>query len=79
MVYETPVQRKTLGAHGVEGWHKGPALDYYRSFIWYILTTASIIHALIVEWFPHQILIPKITIEEYLKQTSNDLLHILNP
>jgi hypothetical protein len=77
MVYETPAQRNTFGAHGVEGWYIGPALNHYRCFTCFIPTTASRRHALTVEWFPHRVPIPKTTTEDYLKQTANDLLHIL--
>ena len=77
LVHETPAQRKTFGAHGVEGWYIGPALNHYRCFQCYIPSTASIRHALTVEWFPHKVPFPKTTTEEYLRQIASDLISIL--
>ena len=37
IVYESPAQRSTWAAHGVDGFYLGPALDHYRCYKVYIL------------------------------------------
>ena len=77
LVHETTEQRASFAPHRVDGWYMGPSLDHYQCYSCYIPSTAGIRDAISVDWFPHQILFPKVTTEDYLTQTTEVMLDLI--
>ena len=77
VIHETPDQRDSWAPHGVQGWYIGPATEHYRCHKCYIPSTAGIRDALTLDWFPKQVPFPKVSTEDYLRQTASDMLAIL--
>jgi hypothetical protein len=77
VVHITPNQRPNMAPHGVDGWYVGPSTEHYRCHKCYIPSTFGVRDALTIDWFPHQVPFPKVTTDEYLKQTAEDMLTIL--
>jgi hypothetical protein len=69
--------RTSFGQHGQVGWYIGPSLQHYRCWKCYFPDTNSERDVLTVEFFPEKIPIPRFTTEAYLKQTAEDMLHLL--
>ena len=53
LVYETPSQRGSCSAHGVEEWYIGPTMKNYRCYRFYVPATASERTAETISFFPH--------------------------
>jgi hypothetical protein len=78
VVHVTPDQRSNMAPHGVEGWYVGPSTEHYRCHKCYIPSTFGVRDALTVDWFPHgDVPFPKVTTDEYLRQTATDMLTLL--
>ena len=71
--------RTTFGQHGKVGWCIGPSLEHCRCYKCYFPDTMSIRDVLTVDFFPEKIPFPKISQEDHLKQTAEDMLHLLKP
>ena len=79
-VHLKPSQWTSFGAHGLDSWYIGPALDHYRCYTCFNPVTNSILYPDTVEFFPVVNPIPSITTDDYLCQAADDILHILkNP
>ena len=78
IVHETPQQRTSWAPHGIDAYYVGPSLEHYRCYKFFIPKTNTTRDATTVDWFPTAIKYPQITTETYLKQTAEDLLHILS-
>jgi hypothetical protein len=63
--------------HGLDGWYVGPSTEHYRCHKCYISSTFGIRDCLTVDWFPHNVPFPKVTSDEYLRQTATDMLTLL--
>ena len=77
LVHKTTKQRASFAPHGVDGWYIGPSLDHYWCYNCYIPLTASTCNAISVDWFPHQIPFPKVTMDDYLTQTAKEILALI--
>ena len=71
--------RTPFGEHGKVGWYIGPSLEHYRCWKCYFQDTMHERDVLKVDFFPEKIAFPKFSREDYLRQTAEDMLHLLNP
>jgi hypothetical protein len=69
--------RTPYGEHGKVGWYIGPSLEHYRCWKCYFEDTMADRDVLKVDFFPQKIPFPTITRDDYLKQTAEDMLHLL--
>ena len=91
VVHEQPANRRTFGAHGIDGWYIGPALEAYRCHRVWCVPTRSPRTSETVEFFPKHVPLPLTTPTDQLiasldamiaalKDTSpGSLLPALNP
>ena len=80
VVHEKPQQRASWDFHSVNGWYIGPSKDHYRCVKCFLPLTRRERDADTVSFHPHTIKFPVVTTLDYLKQASEDILHILcNP
>jgi hypothetical protein len=77
LVHAMPKQRPDMAPHGVDRWYVGPSQEHYRCYKCYVPSTFGIHDALTVDWFPHNIIFPKVTTDKYLQQTANNMLTLL--
>ena len=75
--HSKPDQRASWAFHGVEGWYIAPAPNHYRCLTIYVPTTRSQIVSDTVKFIPRYIPIPEASIEDHLRKTTEDLVHIL--
>jgi hypothetical protein len=66
-----------MAPHGIDGWYVGPSLDHYQCYKCYIPSTFGVRDALTVDWFPHSVPFPKVSTDNYLRQTATDMLTLL--
>ena len=69
--------RTPYGEHGKVGWYIGPSLEHYRCWKCYFEDTMAERDVLKVDFFPQKIPFPTFTRDDYLKQTAEDMLHLL--
>jgi hypothetical protein len=69
--------RTTFGEHGKVGWYIGPSPEHYRCYKCYFPDTMAEGDVLTVDFFPEKIPFPTFTTADYLKQTAEDMLHLL--
>jgi hypothetical protein len=79
VAHENSDNRTSYGEHGKVGWYIGPSLDHYRCYKCYFEDTMMERDVLTVEFFPQKIPFPTFTREAYLRQTAEDMLHLLQP
>ena len=71
---------QTFGACGREGLYIGPSPKHYRCYCCINSSSGCPIDADTVEFIPHEIPFPSVTADDYLRQVTTDILHILqNP
>jgi Reverse transcriptase (RNA-dependent DNA polymerase) len=77
LAHERPEQRKSWSAHAKEGWYVGPALDHYRCYrVWIISTRQErVVNSL--TWFPQKLAMPIATAEDLMIAAINDLRNAL--
>ncbi|KAI2511404.1 hypothetical protein MHU86_3015 [Fragilaria crotonensis] len=71
--------RTPFGEHGKVGWYIGPSLEHYRCWKCYFQDTMHERDVLKVDFFPEKIAFPEFSREDYLRQTAEDMLHLLHP
>jgi hypothetical protein len=69
--------RTTFGQHGQVVWYIGPSPEHYGCYKCYFPDTMSERDVLTVNFFPEKNQFPTFTPENYLKQTPEDMLHLL--
>jgi hypothetical protein len=79
VAHVTADARTTFGPHGKVGWYIGPSPEHYRCYKCYFTDTMKERDVLKVDFFPEKIVFPKFSSEDYLKQTAEDMLHLLQP
>ena len=52
-------------------------MNHYRCHKCFIPTTSRCGDVLTLDWFPHTVPFPTVTADDYLKQTSDDMLSLL--
>lgn len=78
VVHEKPATRTSWGNRGVDGWYVGPSLHHYRCVRCFIPTTKAVRDADTVIFYPETIPFPKVSIEDHLRQASEDIVRILS-
>ena len=76
-VHLKPSTRASWDPHSEHGWYIGPAMDHYRCFKCFIPSTNKLRHCDTVDFFPHNIPIPKYKPEDYIHKAINDILAAL--
>jgi hypothetical protein len=79
VAHENSQTRPSFSVHGKIGWYIGPALEHYRCWKCYFPDTMQERNVLKVDFFPEKIVFPTFTREAYLRQTAEDMLHLLQP
>ena len=75
-----PNHRASWSPNGEEGWTVGPSLQHYRCINCYFPKTRSQRDCDTVTFFPTVIPYPKINLDDYLRQATDDIISILtNP
>ena len=69
--------RTPFGEHGKVGWYIGPSMEHYRCWKCYFPDTLHERDVLKVDFFPEKIAFPTFSRDDYLKQTAEDMLHLL--
>lgn len=73
-------QRGSWSFHTENGWYVGRSPNHYRCVNCYIPSTHKTRHADTVKFFPKVIPFPSVTLEDFLRQATSDILAILqNP
>ena len=78
IAHEKPGQRRSWGAHGVDGWYIGPALNHYRCHRVYLPSTRGERVSDTVEFFPHRGNIPAVTPADAATEAAFDLARALS-
>ena len=77
-IWLQPDSQNTFGPHGQVGWYIGPSLEYYRCYKVYFPDKFYDCDVLRVDFFTQQIPFSATTKNDYLLQTAEDMLHLLN-
>ena len=73
-----PQTRGSWDLHGVQGYAVGPAMNHYRCIKCYLPETRSERICDTVKFLPNVIPIPKTNIDDYLRQSAQDIITILS-
>ena len=76
-IHEKPNQRKSWAPHSVDGYYLGPAMQHYRCFKVFVTKTNAQRICDTVEFFPTKIRMPETSALEQLKNSVDDLIHVL--
>ena len=80
VIHEKSQQCASWAFHGLDAWYIGPSPEHYRCVKCYIPALKSEHDTDTVSFHPHTIEFPAVSTLDYLKQASDDILHILcNP
>ena len=77
LVHKKVEDRHSWDYHCKTGWYIGPALNHYRCVQVYIPSTHSVVIADTVNFIEEKIPIPNATIDDYLKQSIGDIVHLI--
>jgi len=78
LAYISPEKRGTWDLNGEVGWYVGPSLHHYRCVQCYFPRTRMIRDCDTVEFFPHAVPFPRVTVNDHLKQAATDIISILS-
>ena len=73
----SPQKRSTWELNGEVGWYVGPSIKHYRCVQCYFPRTREVRHCDTVEFFPHEISFPRVTLKDHLAQAAEDIVTIL--
>ena len=76
VLHSKPSHRKSWAFHGEEGYYIGPAQDHYRCVKCYIPKTRKERISDTVSFIPKVIPIPQANINDHLRRTADDLIHL---
>ena len=77
MLHLKPDQRKSWSYHAEDGFYIAPAKEHYRCIKVFIPKTYRERTTDTATLVPHKINIPQTGIDDHLKQTSEQLVHLL--
>jgi hypothetical protein len=77
LIHEAPTIRSSWAPHGISGYYLGPALDHYRCFRVFAVSTQSVRISDSLAWFPVALHMPGSSPIELLQATLQDLSHVL--
>ena len=75
--HDKPYNRLTWSVRGQEGWVIGPSLEHYRCIKYFFPPTRSVRDVDTVTYFSRDITIPKVNLDELLRQAATDISTIL--
>ena len=78
VVHVKPLIRASWDAHGVEGFYVGPALEHYRCYRCWIISTAAIRITDTVAWHPERLKMPGTSPLDMLTAAISDLSEALH-
>ena len=73
----SPQKISTWELNGEVGWYVGPSMKHYRCVQCYFPRTREVRHCDTVEFFPHEISFPRVTLKDHLTQAAEDITTIL--
>ena len=76
-VHNKADQRASWARRGTPAWYIGPAMEHYRCVTCYDPATRKEKVCDTVEFLPHKIPFPKVTVEDYLCQAVTDIVSLL--
>ena len=77
-MHAKPGKRASWAFHGDQGWYVGPATEHYRCITTYIPKTHRERIADTATIIPSNIPIPEANLNEHLRRTADDLVHLLD-
>ena len=77
LIYEAPNRRTSWGAHAVDGWYLGPAMDHYRCGKFYVDATKGIRIANATKLFPAHCSVPTVSELDKTLIAAKELVDIL--
>ena len=77
VIHETPDQRQSWAAHGLDGFYLGPALDHYRCYRVFANSTKSNRVSDTLAWFPALVHMPGSSPADLIHSALLDLTHAL--
>ena len=77
IVHPDPKMCGTWELNSDVGWYVGPALDHYRFVMCYFPRTKTTRICDTVTFIPHEILIPKVSLEDHLRQAADNIVDLL--
>jgi hypothetical protein len=78
VVHVTPNQRANMAPHHVDGWCIGLSKEHCRCHKCCTPSTYGVRDALIVDWFPCKVPFPKVSTDDCLRQTANNVLTLIH-
>ena len=72
-----PEIRASWTLQGNQGWYIEPIIKYYKCITCYIRKSAREKITDTVKIIPHDILIPQASLEDHLKRSADDIVHLL--
>ena len=78
IAHVAPSARGTWDLNGEPGWYVGPSLHHYRCVQCYFPRTREVRNCDTVEFFPHDIPFPRVTVNDHLQQAATDIISILS-
>lgn len=78
IVHENPSKRASWDLNGDTGWCVGPSMNHYCWIQCFIPRTRSVVDSDKVEFFPHSIPFPSVTLKDMLTQAATDIMSILS-
>ena len=75
--HNKPATRASWDMHGSEGWYVGPALRHYRCVTCFMPETRREIVSDTVTFIPQKIVFPKVTTDDFLRQSASDIITLL--
>ena len=78
LILEHPTIRKSWGAHAVDAWYIGPALDHYRCYNFFIPSTRGYRISDTVKFQPKNCKIPFLSDTEYVLRSLDDIKQVLH-
>lgn len=70
--------RSSFGFHGTSGFYIAPTLEHYRCVQCYIPSTRQVLIEDTVQFFPHKIKFPSVSINDHLLNAIDDIISILH-
>ena len=78
ILHAKPGKRASWAFHGEQGWYVGPATEHYRCITCYIPKTHRERITDTAKIIPNNIPLPQASLNEHLRATATDLVHLLN-
>lgn len=77
VIHSKPTQRASWDPNGKVGWYIGPSLTHYRCMKCFLPQTRAEIDTDTIAFIPHNIPIPEMKVEDFLRQAASDIVTLL--